>query len=72
MNVVNYIHPNINLFIEVAGDWQHTILDIRRISQSSLDPVFCTELCIVEISVRMIVLEEFRNRKVILDNEGCS
>ena len=30
---------------------QHTILDVIRILQSSLDPVFCAKLCIVEILI---------------------
>ena len=32
---------------------QHTILDVLRILQSSLDPVFCADLCIVEKSIRI-------------------
>ena len=32
---------------------QHTILDVLRILQSSLDPVFCADLCIVEKSIRV-------------------
>ena len=36
---------------------QHTILDDDRgFSQSSLDPVFCPDLCIVEISICVCLL----------------
>ncbi len=56
---------------------EHTILDVIGIPQSSLDPVFCAELCIVEISicfcpsVRMLIPGEFCNLQVNLENEGC-
>ena len=54
---------------------QHTILDVTRIPQSSLDPVFCAELCIVEISICVCPDDNFpgafRNLQVILENEGC-
>ena len=54
---------------------QHTILDVIRF-QSSLDPVFCSELCRVKsrfVSVRKDVVfpGQFRNLQVILENEGC-
>ncbi len=36
-----------------ASARQHTILDVLRILQSSLDPVSCADLCIVEKSIRV-------------------
>ncbi len=48
-------------------------LDLIRILQSSLDPVFCSELCIVEISIcvclDVVIPGEFARNSLILENE---
>ncbi len=57
---------------------QHTILDLIWILQTSLDPVFSAELCIVDqnldlfLSVRpdFVIPGECRNLQVILENDG--
>ena len=46
-----------------ASARQHTILDVLRILQSSLDPVFCADLCIVEKSIRVGWMSIFRGKR---------
>ncbi len=46
-----------------ASARQHTILDVLRILQSSLDPVFCADLCIVEKSIRVGWMSIFRRKR---------